>query len=859
MSTDFAREVVDVNIEDEMKRSYLDYAMSVIISRALPDVRDGLKPVQRRILYSMRQLGVGPNSAHVKCAKVCGETQGNYHPHGTEVIYPTLVRMAQDFNLRYPLIDGQGNFGSVDADPPAAMRYTECRLAPIAMELMADIEKDTVDWVDNYDQTRLEPVVLPAGIPNLLANGSAGIAVGMATNIPPHNLTELLNGIIYLIDNPDASVSKLMEFIKGPDFPTRGIILGTKGIREAYETGRGRITMQGEVTIETLEGGRSGIVITELPYQVIKKRLIEQIAELVHQKKLDGIADLNDFSDRNGMRIVIELKRDAHPKKVLNYLLKHTPLRSTFGVIMLALVDQQPRMLNLKQMLEHYIAHRESVVFRRSLWELERARARAHVLEGLRIAIRFLDEIIALIRRSRSTEEARREMMRRYDLTQIQADAILAMQLRQLTQLEREKVEEEFRELLGRIAYYEDLLISPEKIRGVVKAELRVMRDKYGDERRTRIIPLEAEEIGEEDLIPEEETIITITRAGYVKRVPLDTYRSQRRGGRGIIGAGTKEEDEVVKLFVATTHDYILFFTDRGRVHRIKAYEVPEARRTAMGTPIINLINIEPGEVVTASVPIKEMQGADNRFLVMATEQGEVKRIELEQFRNIRANGLRAIDLEEGDVLRWVALTDGSYDVVLVTRDGMSIRFREDEVRPTGRAAGGVRGIKLREGDRVVAMCVTQGKDELLVGTELGMGKRTKMGDYRRQGRGGLGIRTINITNRTGKVVAAQAVVPDDRVILISQNGIVIKFAVREVRSTGRSTQGVRIMNLTPGDSLVSLERIPSTDEADEAVAAKESAEKKARAAAAKSGAKQPAPAALAEEVSDDEGDSSES
>ncbi len=699
-----AREVFEVNIENEMKRSYLEYAMSTIIARALPDVRDGLKPVQRRILYAMRQLGVGPNSAHVKSAKVCGETQGNYHPHGTEVIYPTMVRMAQDFSLRYPLVDGQGNFGSIDKDPPAAMRYTEARLSPLAMEMMADIEKDTVDWTDNYDQTKQEPVVLPAGFPNLLANGTSGIAVGMATNIPPHNLTELINGIVHLIDNPEADLPKLMEFVKGPDFPTKGMVLGTRGIRKAYETGRGQITMQGEVTIETSEGGKSSIVITELPYQVIKKDLIEMIAEMVKNRKIDGITDINDYSDRTGMRIVIDLRRDAHPRKILNYLLKHTPLRSNFGVIMLALVDRQPRLLNLKQILEFYIEHRIDVVTRRSIWELKRARDRAHLLEGLRIAIRFLDEIIALIRASRTTEEARREMMRRFELTQLQADAILTMQLRQLTALEREEVEKDFREHLMRIGYYEDLLVSPDKIRGVIKTELRAIRDKYGDDRRTRIVPVEAEEIGDEDLIPEEETIITITRDGYIKRVPIDTYRSQRRGGRGIIGANTKEEDTIEKIFVATTHDILLFFSNKGRVYKLKAYEVPQTSRTAMGTPVINLINIEPGEHITATQSIKELQGDNDRYFVMATVLGEIKRIELAAFQNLRANGLRAFDLEEDDDLKWVELTDGQDEVVMVTREGMSIRFSEREVRASGRAAGGVRGIRLRPGDIVVGM-----------------------------------------------------------------------------------------------------------------------------------------------------------
>lgn len=821
MDNSFAREVFGVNIEDEMKRSYLDYAMSVIISRALPDVRDGLKPVQRRILYAMRQMGVGPNSAHVKCAKACGETMGNYHPHGNEVIYPTLVRMAQDFSLRYPLIDGQGNFGSIDADPPAAMRYTEARLSALAMELMTDIEKDTVDWEQNFDQTKMEPVVFPAGFPNLLANGSTGIAVGMATNIPPHNLTELINGIIYLIDNPDAGIPKLMSYIKGPDFPTAGMILGTKGIRQAYETGRGQVTMQGEINIEPIDNGRSAIVITELPYQVIKKRLIEMIADMVKAKKVDGITSIEDYSDRTGMRIVIELRRDVQPRRVLNFLLKHTPLRSNFGVILLALVDRQPRLLNLKQMLEYYILHRVDVVFRRSLWELEKARARAHILEGLRIALQFLDEIIALIRRSRNSEEARREMIKRFGLTQIQADAILSMQLRQLTALEQQKVEDEFKDLLMKIAYYEDLLISPEKIRGLIKTELRALRDKYGDDRRSRIIPMEAEDIGDEDLIPDEQTIITITRDNYIKRVPIDTYRSQRRGGRGIIGANTKEEDTVEKLFVATTHDYILFFSDKGRIYKLKAYEVPQTSRQATGTPIINLINIESGENITASIPLRDLKEDDPRYLIMATRAGEVKRIELSAFKNIRSNGIKAFDLEEGDELKWFELTDGNEEIVLVTHLGMSIRFPETDIRPSGRQAGGVRGINLREGDYVVGMGIVRKGAELLVATDKGYGKRSVLEHYRSQKRGGYGLRTMKLTAKTGNIVSTQVVVPDDRVMLISINGIIIKFSVKEIRSTGRSTQGVSVMKLNPGDSLANIAVIPNIDEAEEAIKSK--------------------------------------
>ena len=592
----------------------------------------------------------------------------------------------------------------------------------------------------------------------------------------------------------------------------------------------------GEVTIETSEGGRASIVITELPYQVVKKRLIEDIAEHVKAKKLDGITDINDFSDRSGMRVVIELRRDAHPRKILNYLIKHTALRSNFGVIMLALVDRQPRLLNLKQVLEYYIEHREDVVRRRSLWELRRARDRAHILEGLRIAIQFLDEIIALIRSSKNAEEARKEMMRRFGLTQIQADAILAMQLRQLTALERERVEEEFCGLLQRIAFFEDLLSSNEKIRNVIKTELRAIRDKYGDDRRTRIVAMEAEEIGDEDLIPEEETILTITRDGYIKRVPIDTYRSQRRGGRGIIGANTKEEDTVEKLFVATTHDYILFFSNRGRVYRLKAYEVPQTSRQAMGVAIINLINIEPGEIITATVPTRDLKSEEKRYLVMATVQGEVKRIDMAAFQNIRTNGLRAFDLEENDELRWVEITEGDNEIVLVTHNGMSIRFSENDVRSSGRAAGGVRGIMLAAGDRVVGMGIVRPRAELLVATERGHGKRTVLEQYRGQKRGGKGLRTMNITAKTGKIVSTQVVLPEDRVLMISRNGIIIRFRVNEVRSIGRSTQGVRLMNLGSSDELASLERIPNTEEAEKVIAAKPAPPKGSKEKAGKAG-----------------------
>lgn len=810
MST-IAREIVPINIEDEMTRSYVGYAMSVNIARALPDVRDGLKPAQRRILVAMNDLRLTPNAQHRKSAKIAGDTSGNYHPHGEQVIYPTMVRMAQDFNMRYPLIDGQGNMGSIDGDPPAAMRYTEMRMSSLAMEMLEDLDKDTVDWMVNYDQTREEPTILPGKFPNLLANGSSGIGVAMAANIPPHNLTELVDGATHLIDHPDATSSDLMNFIKGPDFPTAGLILGTKGIRSAYENGTGSVIMQAQVQIEPLDNNKSAIVITELPYQVNKTRLIEQIAGLARTKKIDGISGLDDYSDRTGMRIVVELKRDAHPKRVLNFLLKHTALRQTFGIIMLSLINGQPKVLNLVQMLRAFIDHRFEVVTRRTRYELERARYRAHILEGLRIAIDVLDDIIKVIRNSKNSDTARAELMSRFELSQLQAEAILNMQLRQLTALEREKVENEYKDLMKRIAYLEDLLADPLKILAVIKSELRYIRDKFGDERRTRIVPVEAEEIGDEDLIPDEETIITITRDGYIKRVPMDTFRSQKRGGRGIIGATAKEEDTIHQLFVATTHHYILFFTNKGRIYRLKAYEVPQTSRQAMGTAIINLISIEPGDVITAIVPVKAMDGEG--FLIMATEKGEVKKTSLDQFNHIRSNGIRAFDLEEDDDLKWVELSHGKDDVILVTRNGMSIRFNEKDLRSAGRAAGGVRGISLGDGDRVVGMTLARPDCELLVATESGYGKRTTIQDYRKQTRGGKGIITMRLTAKTGRIVDTAVVEKTDKMITITRNGIVMKCPVAGIRSCGRSTQGVRLINLDSGDCVASVARVPKAED----------------------------------------------
>lgn len=792
-----------------MTRSYVGYAMSVNIARALPDVRDGLKPSQRRILVAMNDLHLTPNTQHKKSAKIAGDTSGNYHPHGEQVIYPTMVRMAQPFNMRYPLIDGQGNMGSIDGDPPAAMRYTEVRLSAFAMEMLEDLDKDTVDWMPNYDQSRQEPLVLPGKFPNLLANGSSGIGVAMAANIPPHNLSELVDGITYLIDHPDTAPSELMNYIKGPDFPTAGMVLGTKGIRSAYETGTGSIIMQAQVQIEPTEGNRSIIVITELPYQVNKKTLIEHIAGLAKEKRIDGITAINDFSDRTGMRVVIELRRDAHPKKVLNYLLKHSSLRQTFGVILLSLIDGAPKVLNLVQMLQAYIDHRFEIVTRRTHYELRKARHRAHILEGLHIAIDVLDELIKLIRQSKSPETARSEMMSRFKFSQLQADAILSMQLRQLTALERQKIEDEYKELMKKIAYYEDLLSDPRKILAVIKTELKYLKDKYGDERRTRIVPVEAEEIGDEDMIPDEETILTITRDGYIKRVPIDTYRSQRRGGKGIIGANTKEEDTLQQLFVATTHHFILFFTDRGKVYRLKAYEVPQTSRQAMGTAIINLISIEPGDQITATVPIRVMD--KEGYFIMATEKGEVKKTALKEFINLRANGLRAFDLEEGDSLKWVELSTGDDDVILATQNGMSIRFNEKDLRSAGRPAGGVRGIRLGEDDRVVGMTLARPNCELLVATELGFGKRTPVDSYRKQTRGGKGLITMKLSQKTGKIIDTAVVDDKDKIIIITSHGIVMKCPVCEIRCCGRSTQGVKLINLIDWDRVASLARIPKT------------------------------------------------
>lgn len=815
-----------VDIEDELRRSYLGYAVSTLIARALPDARDGLKPVQRRILMAMHDLNLVPGSQHRKSAKICGDTSGNYHPHGESVIYPTMVRMAQDFSLRYPLVDGQGNFGSIDGDPPAAMRYTEARMAVFATEMLADLDRDTVDWMENYDQSRSEPSVLPARFPNLLCNGSEGIAVGMTTKIPPHNLSEICDACMHMLDNPEATVTDLLQMVPGPDFPTAGFILGKRGIQDAYATGRGRVVVQANVQIEPVDGGRSAIVITELPYQVNKQTLQTTIADLAKARRVEGIADIQDFTDRHGIRVVITLKRDSHPKKVLNYLLKHTALRTTFGVILLALVNNQPKLVTLAELIRLYLEHRREIIYRRTLYELGRAQARAHILEGLQIALDFIDEIIRIIRASDNDHIARNSLMERFGLTQLQATAILDTQLRQLTRLNRERIETEYRGKLKEIGNYEDILINADRITAIIKDELRNLKAKHGDERRTRIIGTEPEDIGDEDLIPEEDMIITVTRNGYVKRVTMDAYRTQKRGGRGIIGATTRAEDAIQHLFVANTHDYILFFTNRGRVYKLRAYEVPQCSRTAMGTAVVNMINIEAGDLVTASVPVKDLQSASG-YMLMATRQGEVKRVDIRDFANLRANGLICFDLEPSDELRWAMLTDGNQECIMVTRMGKSIRYHESDIPVRGRPAGGVRGIEMRDenkelADTVVAVDLVDPSRQLLVVGERGVGKRSDLSLYRIQSRGGRGIITMEVTEKTGPVVAATVVTPADRLMLITVNGVAIRMEVSEIRAAGRSTQGVRLQRMEPDDSVASIEVLRNDEvETDEIPAAR--------------------------------------
>ena len=801
--------IIPIPIHEEIKGSFLDYAMSVIVSRALPDVRDGLKPVHRRILYAMHDLAMWPDKPHKKSARLVGEVLGKYHPHGDTAVYDAMVRLAQVFSSRYPLVDGHGNFGSVDGDPAAAMRYTEARMAKITVEMLSDLQKDTVDFRSNFDDTLEEPAVLPSRFPNLLLNGSTGIAVGMATNIPPHNLREVVDALVYIIDNPDCDDKDIFQRISGPDFPTGGLILGREGIRNAYRSGRGIIKIRAITQIERMENGKSRIVVTELPFQVNKAKTIEAIAELVREKKLEGITDLRDESDRNGMRVVVELKRETNPQVLLNQLFKFTQLQQTFGIIMLALVDNKPRVLKLREMLTYYLKHQEDVVTRRTQYDLRKAEERAHILEGLRIALNHLDEVIKLIRASGTTEEARAGLMEKFSLSQLQAQAILEMRLQRLTGLEREKLEAEYLELIKKIAYYREILLNERLIYQIIKDELAVIRAKYGDIRRTQIVDHE-DDFCVEDLIAQEDMVVTLTHNGYIKRLPVTTYRVQRRGGRGVTAMSTKGDDFVEHVFVASTHDYLCCFTNRGRMFRRKVFEIPEAGRQARGTAIVNLLAVEPGELVTAVIPVKDFSAG--QYLFMATRRGYVKKTPLEEFSNARKGGLIAVSLEEADELIDVRLTDGKHEVALVTHNGLAIRFSEKDVRAMGRATRGVRGISLKKDDKVMALEVVsperEREAELLVVTEHGFGKRTPFSEYRVQSRGGKGIYTIRVLDKNGPVMGVKLTRPGDEVMIITARGVVIRQDVTKISQQGRHTQGVTLIRLDKDDRVVSIARV---------------------------------------------------
>ena len=812
--------IIEHEIYDEMKNSYIDYAMSVIVGRALPDVRDGLKPVHRRILYGMHSLGITPDKPHKKSARIVGEVMGKYHPHGDSSIYDAMVKMAQDFSTRYPLVDGHGNFGSVDGDGAAASRYTEARMSPFSLQMVRDIEKDTVDFVDNYDGEEQEPAVLPSRVPNLLINGSNGIAVGMATSIPPHNLGETIDACVKLIDDPDASIADLARIIKGPDFPTGAIILGKQAAREAYMTGQGKVNVRSVCEIEEDKRGRMRIIVSEIPFQVNKARLIESMAELVKDKKLDGISAIRDESNREGTRIVIELKKDTNPNVILNRLYKHTALQTSFSMIMLALVDGEPKILNLKQILEEYLKHQKIVVTRRTRFDLAKAEARAHILEGLLIALDNIDEVIQTIRSSYN--DAKEKLMIRFGLSEIQAQAILDMRLAKLQGLEREKLKNEYDELQKRIAYYKSLLADEHKLMGVIKDELLEIKDKWGDPRRTKIVADEGE-LDEEALIDEEDVAITLTHLGYVKRVPADTYKAQRRGGKGIVGLTTRESDFVRDLIITSTHDYLMFFTDMGRVYKIKAYEIPEASRTAKGTPVINFLNLNSTERVTAMIPVREFKA--NECLVMVTKQGTIKKTPMTEFDTNRKTGLIAITLKEGDKLISVALANGKENVLVVTKQGKAIAFSEDDVRPMGRNAGGVRAILLEKGDEVVSMELDIDQTrKMLVITENGFGKRTPLDEYRLQARGGKGVATYDKTkfSKTGLLVGATLVSEDDEVMVINSNGVIIRIRADEVSTLGRTTQGVKIMKVEKGNRIVSFAKVVDEDSAQKPTDGKE-------------------------------------
>ncbi len=803
-------QIHDADLKKTMETFYIDYAMSVIAARALPDVRDGLKPVQRRVLYSMIELNNGPDKPHRKCARIVGDTMGKYHPHGDSSIYGALVNMAQDWSTRYPLVDGHGNFGSVDGDGAAAMRYTEARLSKISMEMLADINKDTVDFMPNFDETEKEPVVLPSRYPNLLVNGTTGIAVGMATNIPPHNLREVIQAVVKIIDNQveedrGTDIEELLEIVKGPDFPTGATILGTAGINEAYRTGRGKIRVRAVTNIEPMNNGKNRIVVTELPYMVNKARLIEKIAELVRDKKIDGITDLRDESDRQGMRVCIELRRDVNPNVVLNLLYKHTQLQDTFGVIMLALVNNEPKVLNLCEMLNYYLMHQEDVVTRRTKYELNKARERAHILEGLLIALDNIDEVISIIRSSQNTQEAKDRLIERFGLTDVQAQAIVDMRLRALTGLEREKIESEYKELMARIAELEAILADHKKLLGVIKEEILVIADKYGDDRRTSI-GFDEYDITMEDLIPVTNTVVTMTKLGYIKRMSVDNFRSQHRGGKGIKGMETIEDDYIEDLFMTTSHHYLMFFTNMGKVYRMKCYEIPEAGRTARGTAIINLLQLQPGEKINAVIPIKEYN--EGEYLFMATKNGIVKKTPITEYSNVRKTGLAAINLREDDELIEVKKTDNKKDIILVTKYGQCIRFHETDVRSTGRVSMGVIGMNLTDGDQVVGMQMNTQGDALMIVSEKGLGKCTLMSEFTPQNRGGKGVKCYKITEKTGNIVGVKAVNQDNEIMMITTEGVIIRIPVAGTALLGRVTSGVKLINLDEGVIVASIAKV---------------------------------------------------
>ena len=808
--------IQSVDIDDQMRVAYLDYAMSVIVARALPDARDGLKPVHRRILYAMHDLGIRSTGSYKKSARIVGEVLGKYHPHGDLAVYDAMARMAQDFSMRYMLVDGQGNFGSVDGDSPAAMRYTEARMGAMAEEMLVDIDKNTVDFVDNFDGSLQEPSVLPSRLPNLLLNGSAGIAVGMATNIPPHNLGELTQAISYLIDHydtiDDVTIDELMQFLPGPDFPTGGIIIGNETIKQMYTTGRGRLVMRGQAHIEEMKGGRYQIVITEIPYQVNKAGLVERIADLVREGRINSISDMRDESDRRGMSVVIELKRSAQPKKVLNQLYKYTPLQTTFGAHLLALVGNEPRLLSLKRALHIYIEHREQVVVRRAQFDLDKARARAHILEGLLIALANLDDVIKTIREAKDTEVAREQLMLRFKLTELQAQAILDMQLRRLSALERQKIEDEHGETMQRIAYLEDLLASPHKILEVIKTDLEEISKKYSDDRRTVIMPDANEEFREEDLVADEQALIVITQNGYIKRVAAKAFRIQLRGGRGVTGQNLKEQDETIMLLPARTLQSVLFFSDKGKVYSEKVYQLPDANRTDRGISIVNILNLGPDEKITAAVAVPSFESA--AYCTMATARGRIKRVSLSEFASVRPSGLIAITLDKEDELGWVRVTSGKDDIILVTQQGQALRYPETEVRVMGRPAAGVTGIRLKKGDRLAAMEVVKIDADLLVVTENGFGKRTPLNEYTPKGRATYGITTIDQKNldHIGKISTARVVELNDEITLMSANGLIIRMKVEDINQTGRATRGVHLMDLGNGDTVSSVARIAAAD-----------------------------------------------